>query len=327
MAKTARGLVEYAKAQLGRPYWYGSFGQAASKELYNQIKNQYPKYYKWDYTPEVAGQKVHDCVGMIKGYLWSEHPNDTSVLKRYNEKQDISANMMRDACPVTGKISTIPEIPGMLVFKDGHVGIYEGNGNVIEARGHDYGVVRTRLASRSWTTWGRCPFIEYEGIILHRGIKNADVKAMQEKLISLKYDLGSSGADGSYGGATVRGVTSFQNDHGITPTGVFDEATKNALEKALAPAPVVTPKPTEPEKPVTQKPVPVEPPVVEPVVPDIPEDDSKDVTTEPTDTKALVEVEQAEEKEPTLADENASLLSKLLKLLIELVSKLLGKNN
>lgn len=34
MLKTAKGLVEYAKAQLGRPYWYGTFGQAASEELY-----------------------------------------------------------------------------------------------------------------------------------------------------------------------------------------------------------------------------------------------------------------------------------------------------
>ena len=28
--KTATGLVEYAIAQLGKPYWYGTFGQTAS---------------------------------------------------------------------------------------------------------------------------------------------------------------------------------------------------------------------------------------------------------------------------------------------------------
>ena len=27
MRKTAKGLVKYAKAQLGNPYWYGTFGQ------------------------------------------------------------------------------------------------------------------------------------------------------------------------------------------------------------------------------------------------------------------------------------------------------------
>ena len=160
MAKTAKGLIEYAKAQLGKPYWYGTFGQAASKDLYDWHKKQYPKYYKWDYTPEVAGQKVHDCVGLIKGYLFCESP--TSGKYTYNEKQDISANMMFDACVTKGAIKTIPEVPGVLVFMDGHVGIYIGGGEVIEARGHNYGVVKTKLAKRSWKNWGYCPFVIYE---------------------------------------------------------------------------------------------------------------------------------------------------------------------
>ena len=28
--KTGQGLVEYALAQLGRPYWWGTFGQLVS---------------------------------------------------------------------------------------------------------------------------------------------------------------------------------------------------------------------------------------------------------------------------------------------------------
>ena len=47
MEKTALGLVEYAKAQLGKPYWYGTFGQSASKSLYDQKKSQYPQRYDW----------------------------------------------------------------------------------------------------------------------------------------------------------------------------------------------------------------------------------------------------------------------------------------
>ena len=307
--KTSKGLVEYAKGQLGRPYWYGAYGQAASKDVYDIYKGMYPKYYKWEFTPEVVGQKVHDCVGMIKGYLWTTSPDDAKP--KYNEKQDISANMMRDACTVTGKISTLPEIPGMLVFKDGHVGVYEGNGNVIEARGHDYGVVRTRLDSRSWTTWGRCPFIEYEGVYLHRGMKTPEVKVLQEKLLSLNYDIGSSGADGSYGGATVRGVIDFQNDHGIAPTGVYDDETKKALDEALKPK---DPEPVAPSVPVVDPEAPPAPPVNDPVVDD----------TTPTEPETAPDNEQADDTEDIEKD-NANLLSKLLKLLIELVQKLLGK--
>ena len=39
--------------------------------------------------------------------------------------------------------------------------VYVGGGEVIEARGHDYGVVRTKLKARPWTHWGKCPWIVY----------------------------------------------------------------------------------------------------------------------------------------------------------------------
>ena len=158
MAKTNKGLVEYAKAQLGKPYWYGTFGQAASKSLHTQKKKQYPTHYLWSYKNESA--KVHDCVGLIKGYLWCDSPTDNTPT--YKAAQDISANQMRKACTKSGSISTIPEVPGVLVFKDGHVGVYIGKGEVIEARGHAYGVVKTKLTARKWTTWGYCPYITYE---------------------------------------------------------------------------------------------------------------------------------------------------------------------
>ena len=71
--KTAKGLVSYANAQLGLPYWYGTFGQKATAELYAAKKKQYPELYKsWNDFPTQYGQRVHDCVGLIKGYLWSE---------------------------------------------------------------------------------------------------------------------------------------------------------------------------------------------------------------------------------------------------------------
>lgn len=158
MAKTAIGLVEYAKAQLGKPYWYGTFGQAASRSLYNQKKNQYPSYYEWDYAGETA--KVHDCIGLIKGYLWCDRPEDNTPV--YNASQDLSANMMRNACTTKGAMDTLPDVPGVLVFMDRHVGVYIGDGEVIEARGHAYGVVKTKLNARAWTSWGYCPYVVYE---------------------------------------------------------------------------------------------------------------------------------------------------------------------
>jgi hypothetical protein len=159
MAKTNKGLVEYCKAQLGKPYWYGTFGNTATASLYQAKKKQYPAYYTANDFSTQYGKRVHDCVGLIKGYLWSETP--TSVPK-YNSSQDVSANGMRGKCKVGGDIGTMPETIGLLVFKEGHVGVYIGNGEVIEARGHAYGVVKTKLKDRGWKWWGECPFITYE---------------------------------------------------------------------------------------------------------------------------------------------------------------------
>ena len=69
---------------------------------------------------------------------------------------------MHDKCTVKGSISSMPDIPGILVFLPGHVGVYIGNGYVIEAKGHAYGVVKTKLAGRGWKSWGKCHWITYE---------------------------------------------------------------------------------------------------------------------------------------------------------------------
>lgn len=157
--KTASGLVSYANAQLGLPYWYGTFGQKATAELYAAKKKQYPELYKsWNDFPTQYGKRVHDCVGLIKGYLWSDSATSTP---KYNSSQDVSANGMLARCKENGNIASMPDVPGVLVFMDGHVGVYIGSGFVIEARGHQYGVVKTALKSRPWKWWGKCPWIDY----------------------------------------------------------------------------------------------------------------------------------------------------------------------
>lgn len=161
MAKNNAGLVEYCRAQLGLPYWFGTFGQTASASLYASKKEQYPKYYTAsDYSTQF-GKRVHDCAGLIKGYLWSATP--TSAPK-YNAATDYGATAFYQHCNKKGTIDTFDKVPGRLVFKGkpskmSHVGVYIGDGKIIEAKGHKYGVVESKLDA-TWDYWGQCELIQ-----------------------------------------------------------------------------------------------------------------------------------------------------------------------
>jgi hypothetical protein len=166
MSKTNTGLIAYAEAQLGLPYWFGTFGNEATEFLYQSNKKRLPAYYTASDFQSQYGKRVHDCIGLIKGYLWSDSP--TAVPKyASNGCPDTNAEGMYQSCKEKGVISTLPEVKGMLLFvKSGstmeHVGVYIGNGLAIEAKGHAYGVVKTEVKKRTWTHWGKCPYLEYE---------------------------------------------------------------------------------------------------------------------------------------------------------------------
>ena len=78
---------------------------------------------------------------------------------------DAKAGDMYNAATEKGPISTIPEIPGIIVYCKSrpHVGIYIGNGEVIEStisnRGD--GVIKTKLSDFKWEFWFKCPYITY----------------------------------------------------------------------------------------------------------------------------------------------------------------------
>ena len=61
------------------------------------------------------------------------------------------------------------------------------------------------------------------------GKKNNDVKLLQERLISIGYDLGAFGADGHFGTKTYIAVRQFQKDKGLKVDGICGAKTWAAL--------------------------------------------------------------------------------------------------
>ena len=264
--KTNIGLVAYAKAQLGRPYWYGCFGQKGTSALLTSKARQYPALYTAGRVANARkqyGVKVHDCVGLIKGYLWSDNAED--LTPTYNAAQDKSANGMYNACKERGTLATMPDLAGVLVFMNGHVGVYIGGGYVIEARGFSSGVVKTKLAGRGWTKWGKCPYITYtakatvekettsstkkptankttaskkaDKFLPERGyFKKGDVSANVGKIATFMRKTFPSytsekALGNTYGDNLIKAVKEFQKRTGLEADGYFGKLTLAALEK------------------------------------------------------------------------------------------------
>lgn len=119
-----------------------------------------------------SSRRVFDCVGLIKCFLWHDYGlGNTSYYGK--TAPDINADQMYSRATTKGPISTIPDIPGLLVWQPGHIGIYIGGGQVIEATAKRWGsvggcVVKSQFVSKSaamyrgtWTHWLRCPFLMY----------------------------------------------------------------------------------------------------------------------------------------------------------------------
>lgn len=108
-----------------------------------------------------------DCVGLIKSYYWSGKSGGGVGSPCYGAAgyPDVNAVAMFKNARVRGTINTLPETPGLIVFckSSPHVGVYIGNGEVIEStlgsRGD--GVVNTKLSAFKWEYWFECPYISY----------------------------------------------------------------------------------------------------------------------------------------------------------------------
>lgn len=240
MAITNTQLINYARGQLGRPYWYGTFGQIASVNLYREKLQAYPAQIgKWprDTYLSQLGQKVHDCAGLIKGAIFCNGNPDASP--KYNCNFDYSANdIINKICTETGAFEDVPNIPGLVLWKPGHVGILlrkEGDTVTwLEAKGHMYGVIEASFG-QNWEKWGKLPaswvvyedqpapqpdpkgdYCKVETLVLRKGDKCESVARLQILLNGLGYtdpDGKKLKVDKSFGPKVDYAVKAFQKDN------------------------------------------------------------------------------------------------------------------
>ena len=163
--KNATDLVTYAVHawESGWGYVWGTYGNVLTESLLTYKVSQYPDgvgNHEDIIRANWLGGRTADCVGLIKGYGWLS-PETMTIDYGTHGMPDIGANQMYYTARESGPISTMPDIPGLAVWHEGHIGVYIGGGQVIEAMGTKNGVVKTELAKRNWTHWLKIPYINY----------------------------------------------------------------------------------------------------------------------------------------------------------------------
>lgn len=230
--------IKYMEDQYG-PDWKNS---ADAK------KNKY--YYSALYGNKWIDHYVADCSGL---FVWAFKQfgakiahGSNSIYKTYcGNKGAMKGGARTDGAELK---------PGSAVFTGtdgarGHIGLYVGNGWVIEAKGTQAGVVKSRITEKTskgkdrWTGWGELTAVHYDGQpvpeptgkpTLRRGDRGEYVTLMQTELIAKGYSCGSKGPDGIFGKDTESAVRQFQSDNGMTVDGICGNATWAALDAAPA---------------------------------------------------------------------------------------------
>lgn len=146
-----------------------------------------PTKYQWSaYLNRKEGSAVlSDCSGMIKGILWG-YPN---IKYQSNNVVDMNSKTMISKCSnVSSDFSNIQA--GEVVWLPGHIGVYVGDGKVVECTtAWENGVQLTNLNNiggtgakhgRTWTKHGKLPYLEYVS-----STTNIETNDKKENIISV----------------------------------------------------------------------------------------------------------------------------------------------
>ena len=203
-----------------------------------------------EYGSKWIGHTVADCSGLfawafkqLGGYMY--HGSNTMWDKYCTAKGEL----------IKGKRDDGKELkPGTAIFthataKRGHVGLYIGDGWVIEASGTINGVIKSKITISKWKEWGELKGVDYENAqpdvitvqeqddnmtlgTIRKGDKGPVVKYAQKLLLEKGYKLPKYGMDGDFGSETQAAVKAFQKDWGLTQDGIIGKKTWEKLKTA-----------------------------------------------------------------------------------------------
>lgn len=241
-------IVEYALQQVGGPYIYGATAKDCTPSYRRARIKQYPDYEDkiTRNCPVLAGRQKN-CSGCKHD---GQIAHDCAQLTRYAAKaagltlpSGATSQWRKGDWASQGEIDALPADKVAFVYrKNGdlmqHTGVYLGDGTVVDARGHDSGVVHGPVGSYKWTHWAILKGMDgvvaepdtattTERSTVRRGDRGEAVKDLQRILKDMGYNLE---VDGIFGPLTKSVVESYQGKTGLTRDGIVGPKTWAALE-------------------------------------------------------------------------------------------------
>lgn len=194
-------------------YAKGCYGQLVTEEMIKTKSNQasLESWYKNNLTrlrSFIAARNVYafDCVCLIKAVLWGWSESNCSWdIYKANGVPDFGDWNMLNYCEDVSTDFTKIEV-GEVLWMQGHVGVYVGNGLVAEATmSWTKNVLLSKLSDRVWLKHGKLKYVAYTVLLpiaqptVSSKKYNPKVHAWQNAEIKDGYSFPLWGADGEYG--------------------------------------------------------------------------------------------------------------------------------
>ena len=233
MAKlTGKGLANHCKAKLGTPYVYGakgSYGKLTQSHL-NSLILAYPDIFTNIYITKarrLVSKVCTDCSGLIGWYTG----------------KNLGSYQLYKTAAIKEPITTVEQAPiGAILWRSGHVGVKVDNTYCIEAKGIDYGTVKTKIASTKFTHWLLFEYIDYDMPITSSKLQNPYkepteiiYKGMEGEFVKwVQWELNDAGIkvelDGELGAITDKAIRKFQQSCKIAVDGKVGAVTRKAFK-------------------------------------------------------------------------------------------------
>lgn len=263
MATKADAVKNLALSKIGCPYVMGGTGKECTVAYRTARANQYPDSAarirancqqmkgskttchgcKW-YDEEAGhGKPCYDCAQL-----------NLAVMAAAGIPLVSGANSqwLKTVWSECGTIDNLPKDKVCCVFReddDGkkhHVAVYLGDGTVVHARGHDFGVVRQPVSEVKLTHYGVPAGLYDDGLpTVRKGNRGEYVLLLQKALNNAGIAIET---DGKFGSNTQKAVKAFQQAHGLGADGICGPKTWAALtpylpEREIDPEPSPAPEP------------------------------------------------------------------------------------